>query len=64
MKPSEGAAGDSLQENCTELKVLLVDERSMVGASTLGYVEFLCRNGVSRGQNTGKTCGRLPVFFR
>ena len=65
MRPPEGAAGDSLQENCAELKVLLVDERSMVGASTLGWVEFLCRHGVIRGQGTGKTWGGLPVvvFF-
>ena len=36
MKPPEGTLGEKLQHNCEGLKVLLVDERSMIGATTLG----------------------------
>jgi hypothetical protein len=41
MKPPEGALGEKLQKNCQGLKVLLVDERSLIGATTLGWVEFI-----------------------
>jgi predicted deacylase len=51
MKPHEGALGEKLQINCQGLKVLLVDERSLIGATTLGWVEFMCRYGVEEGQN-------------
>jgi hypothetical protein len=34
MKPPEGTVGEKLQQNCEGLKVLLVDERSMIGATT------------------------------
>jgi hypothetical protein len=30
MKPPEGALGEKLQKNCQGLKVLLVDERSLI----------------------------------
>jgi hypothetical protein len=40
MKPTEGALGEKLRKNCQGLKVLLVDERSLIGATTLGWVEF------------------------
>jgi hypothetical protein len=39
MKPPEGTLGEKLQQNCEGLKVLLVDERSMIGATTLGWME-------------------------
>ena len=51
MKPHEGTLGEKLQQNCKGLKVLLVDERSMVGATTLGWMEFMCRYGVRNGEN-------------
>jgi hypothetical protein len=43
MKPPEGTLGEKLQQNCEGLKVVLVDERSMIGATTLGWMEFMCR---------------------
>jgi hypothetical protein len=49
MKPPEGTLGEKLQQNCEGLKVLLVDERSMIGATTLGWMEFMCRYGVKIG---------------
>lgn len=50
MKPTKGTVGKALQENCKDLKVLLVDERSRIGASTLGWMGLICRRGVSSGQ--------------
>ena len=46
MKPHEGTLGKTLEQNCESLKVLLVDERSMIGTTTLGWMEFMCRYGV------------------
>ena len=65
MKPPEGTVGEALQENCKDLKVLLVEERSMVGASTLGWMEFMCRHGMQRGQNKTESWDGIPVvvFF-
>jgi len=42
---------------------LLVDERSLIGATTLGWVEFMCRYGVEEGQHFDKTWGGLPVVI-
>ena len=53
----------SYKTNGQGLKVLLVDERSLVGATTLGWVEFMCRYGVEEGQNFDKTWGGLPVVI-
>ena len=47
MKPPDGSTGVALQENCTGLKALLVDERSLIGATTLGWMEFMCGHGVA-----------------
>ena len=53
-----------LEKNCSQtVKVLLVDERSLIGACTLGWMEFLCRHGVQRGTQVDKSWGGLPVFF-
>ena len=51
MKPPEDTLGEKLQQNCEGLKVLLVDEISMLGATTLGWMEFMCRYGVKNGEN-------------
>jgi predicted deacylase len=59
----QGALGEKLRKNCQGLKVLLVDERSLIGATTLGWVEFMCRYGVEEGQNFDKTWGGLPVVI-
>ncbi|XP_033726129.1 uncharacterized protein LOC117315835 [Pecten maximus] len=52
-----GHTAESLQENCDGLKVLLVDERSLIGCSTLGWMEFNCRFGMKSDSNWGG----LPV---
>jgi hypothetical protein len=33
-------SGMTLQNNCEGLNVLLVDERSLIGSPTLGWMEF------------------------
>jgi hypothetical protein len=38
MLPIDGAKGISLQNNLQNLRVLLVDERSLIGANTLGWM--------------------------
>jgi hypothetical protein len=50
-------------KNCQGLKVWLVDERSLIGATTLGWVEFICRYGVEEGQHFDKTWDGLPVVI-
>ncbi|CAC5388042.1 unnamed protein product [Mytilus coruscus] len=65
MKPPEGITGENLQSNCDGVKVILVDERSLIGATTLGWMEFMCRYGMQNGENFEKSWGGLPVvvFF-
>jgi hypothetical protein len=65
MTPPDGSKGEILQENCTNLKVLLVDERSLIGAITLGWMEFMCRCGMAGTSNFSQSWGGLPVvvFF-
>jgi hypothetical protein len=47
-----------LQTNSQGLKVLLVDERSLIGCTNLGWMEFMCKSemGVE-----SKSWGGLPV---
>ena len=63
MTPPQGTLGKSLQENCDGLEVLLVDERSLIGATTLGWMEFMCRYGVHGGENSDQSWGGLPVVI-
>ena len=57
MKPHSGTLGEKLQQNCEGLKVLLVDERSMIGTTTLGWMEFMCRYGIKNGENIDQSWG-------
>ena len=63
MKPPEGTLGEKLQQNCEGFKVLLVDEISMIGATTLGWKEFMCRYGVKNGESFDQSWGGLPVVI-
>jgi hypothetical protein len=40
------------------LKVLLVDERSMIGCINLDWMEFMCKSGM---EVESKSWGGLPV---
>ena len=61
MTPPQGILGEALQDNCDGLKVLLVDERSLIGVTTLGWMEFMFRYGVNGGDNCDLSWGGLPV---
>ncbi|KAK3104656.1 hypothetical protein FSP39_007268 [Pinctada imbricata] len=65
MKFPDGSTGEQLQSNCKGVKVLLVDERSLIGANTLGWMDFMCRCGMCGGLNFDKSWGGIPVvvFF-
>ncbi len=60
MKAPGGLVGESVQKNLS-LKVLLVDERPMVGATTLCWMEFMCRYGMNGGNSTNKAWGGIPL---
>ena len=45
------------------MKVLLVDERSMIGATILGWMKFVCRYGDKYGENFDQSWGGLPVVI-
>ena len=62
MKAPDGSLAESLQENCSVLHALLVDERSLIDSSTLRWMDFHCRCGTG---NSDKTWGGIPVvgFF-
>ena len=40
MKAPDGSLAESLQENCSGLYALLVNERSLIGSTTLGWMYF------------------------
>lgn len=58
MKATEGSIGESLQENFSDLHVLLFDERLLIGSTTLGWLEFhsRCGTGIS-----DQSWGGIPV---
>ena len=41
MKAPDGSLAESLQENCSGLHALLVNERSLIGSTTLGWMYFI-----------------------
>ena len=63
MKAPEGKLGETLQESCKNLKVLLVDERSLIWATTLGWMEFMCSYGVGSHTGSTRSWGGLPVVI-
>ena len=62
MKPPDGQRGETLQANCSGLEVLLVDERSLIGATTMGW---MCWYGVKKDAQSNQSWGGIPVvvFF-
>lgn len=61
IKSPDGTTGKNLQKKCEGLKTLLVDERSLIGCTTLGWMEFMCRSGVNKGKNAMSSWGGIPV---
>ncbi|XP_021343371.1 ATP-dependent DNA helicase PIF1-like [Mizuhopecten yessoensis] len=64
-KQPEGTTGEILQNNCRRVHVLLIDERSLIGANTLGWMEFMCKCGMYAGSKFDQSWDGLPVdiFF-
>ena len=54
MQLPEGTVGQQLQDYCKDFKVLLVGERFIVGATTMGWMEFMSKHGVNKGANKKK----------
>ena len=46
MTPPDGSLGEKLQNNCQGVHALLVDERSMIGSTTLGWMEYMCQHAI------------------
>ena len=59
--PPKGVAAEQLQRNCDGVHVLLIDERSLVGCNTLGWMEFMARYGMTNGEKSSLSWGGLPV---
>lgn len=62
MKTPDGSIGEVLQANCTGVHAILVDERSLIGSTTLGWMDFHCRCGTGLAD---QSWGGIPVvvFF-
>ena len=56
-----GPVLEKIQKKCENLKVLVGDERSMFGRTTLGWMEQHARYAVNRGANGDKLWGGIPV---
>ncbi|XP_056017318.1 ATP-dependent DNA helicase PIF1-like [Ostrea edulis] len=61
MTPPVGNTLSKLQNNCEGVVVLLVDERSLVGCCTLGWMEYMCRYAMNSGSFSSSSWGGLPV---
>ena len=56
-----GPVLEKIQKKCENLKVLVGDERSMFGRTTLGWMEQHARYAVNRGASGDKLWGGIPV---
>ena len=61
MSPPVGSTGERLQQNCEGLICLLVDERSLVGCSLLGWMEYHSQCGLKNNMEWGGV--PVVVFF-
>lgn len=46
MTAPDDPLGETLQDNCSDLHAILVDERFLIGLNPLGWMEFHCRCGI------------------
>ena len=65
LSPPCGSTAETLQKNCDGIAALLVDERSLIGCTNLGWMEFHSRFGMNKGLKSSESWGGLPVvvFF-
>ena len=63
MSVPDGLLGEALQRNCEAVIALFVDERSLVGCNTLGWMEFNSRCGMNNVSNFSELWGGIPLVF-
>ena len=65
MSAPTGSSLEELQANCKGVKLLCVDEKSMIGKTTLGWMEFRARCGNENNNERDWSWGGIPVvvFF-
>ncbi|KAL9956688.1 hypothetical protein ACROYT_G038207 [Oculina patagonica] len=56
-----GSVLQQIQDRCENLKVLVGDERSMFGRTTVGWMEQHTRYAINRGANSEELLGGIPV---
>ena len=56
-----GPVLEKIQKKCENLKVLVGDERSMFGRTTMGWMEQHARYAINRGANADELWGGIPV---
>ena len=52
---------EKIQKKCENLNVLVGDERSMFGRTTMGWMEQHARYAINRGANADELWGGIPV---
>ena len=52
---------EKIQKKCENLKVLVGDERSMFGRTTMGWMEQHARYAINKGANADELLGGIPV---
>ena len=52
---------EKIQKKCENLKVLVGDERSMFGRTTMGWMEQHARYAINKGANADELWGGIPV---
>ncbi|XP_073231632.1 uncharacterized protein [Porites lutea] len=52
---------EKIQKKCENLKVLVGDERSMFGRTTMGWMEQHARYAINKGVNADELWGGIPV---
>ena len=52
---------EKIQKKCKNLKVLVGDERSMFGRTTMGWMEQHARYAINKGANADELWGGIPV---
>ncbi|XP_061185108.1 uncharacterized protein LOC133193154 [Saccostrea echinata] len=61
MTPPVGTTLSKLQSDCEKLVALFVDERSLVGCCTLGWMEYFCRYSMNMGSMSSSSWDGLSV---
>ena len=59
MSPPQGTRSGQLQDNLDSIQCLHIDDRSLVGCPTLGWMEYLCTYGKA---NISTEWGGIPVL--